>query len=327
MPGWGVITAVSIEGFRGILAGHLEGLTPLTVLTGPNSCGKSTVLDALLIAGHPRTPAAIERVVWRRPVARGARWLIFRSGEGPARVAVKSRAGDERACTLMRWAPGVHFEVKSPGYANVSTVELGADNRRVGGLASDFGGLSDVPEVRLVEPREVVSSHPLHRIYSASTEAGRRDEVTMLLRELLPGLDRVEILTDEVGAVLYLSYPDHSEPAGLAGDGVQSLLNLALELGAARTGVMLVVEPEVHQHQKALELSAKAIVAAVKRRIQVVVSTQSLELVDALLAALDEDEVDALSLFRLRLEGGELQNIRLDGQMVRLARAEKSDLR
>jgi energy-coupling factor transporter ATP-binding protein EcfA2 len=46
----GVITSLEIVGLRGILSGKLDGLRPMTVLVGPNGCGKSTVLEAAGVA-------------------------------------------------------------------------------------------------------------------------------------------------------------------------------------------------------------------------------------------------------------------------------------
>jgi hypothetical protein len=34
-----VITAIDVENLRGIARGRLEGVAPLTILTGPNGCG------------------------------------------------------------------------------------------------------------------------------------------------------------------------------------------------------------------------------------------------------------------------------------------------
>lgn len=56
-----MITSIDIENVRGIETGRIEGLTPLTILTGPNACGKSTVLDGLLVATSPTPEEALGR--------------------------------------------------------------------------------------------------------------------------------------------------------------------------------------------------------------------------------------------------------------------------
>ena len=43
-------------------------------------------------------------------------------------------------------------------------------------------------------------------------------------------------------------------------------------------------EPEVHEHPAAMRQSARAILAAIRRDIQIILSTHSVELIDALLA-------------------------------------------
>lgn len=45
-----MITSIEIQGLRGIRGGKIEGLAPVTVLIGPNGCGKTTVLEALGVA-------------------------------------------------------------------------------------------------------------------------------------------------------------------------------------------------------------------------------------------------------------------------------------
>src|SRR5580704_18693644 len=45
-----MITSLDIQNLRGIRQGKLDGLRPLTILLGPNGCGKSTVLEAAGVA-------------------------------------------------------------------------------------------------------------------------------------------------------------------------------------------------------------------------------------------------------------------------------------
>src|SRR5262245_38324773 len=49
-PRQSMITSIEMQGLRGIRSGEITGLAPVTVLIGPNGCGKSTVLEALGVA-------------------------------------------------------------------------------------------------------------------------------------------------------------------------------------------------------------------------------------------------------------------------------------
>ena len=100
----------------------------------------------------------------------------------------------------------------------------------------------------------------------------------------------------------------------------------ALELSIRSDGVVLLEEPEVHQHPGALRQSARAVWAAVNRGVQVVISTHSIELIDMLLVEAPTDGLDRLSLFRLALDGtGDLRTSRLTGPQIQSARTEIED--
>ncbi len=188
-----------------------------------------------------------------------------------------------------------------------------------------FAPLQGISEVRLIDPQGSGGSSPFHELYSRAVENGRRAEVTALVAEVVPGVIGIEILTDESKPIVHLVFADHSVPAGLAGDGIQSLLRLSLELASLRDGVALLEEPEVHEHPAAIRQSARAIVTAIRRGVQVVLSTHSLEMIDALLAELKDEELPLLSLYRLKLTDGVLAKSRLEGPSVLLSRGEIGD--
>ena len=71
-----MIRSLEIENFRGIQSGKLENLTPLTILVGPNSSGKSTVLDALFLSASPSAGDALVKLMDRRKF-RESQWLIY----------------------------------------------------------------------------------------------------------------------------------------------------------------------------------------------------------------------------------------------------------
>jgi len=115
----------------------------------------------------------------------------------------------------------------------------------------------------------------------------------------------------------------------LAGEGLKAALRLALELKLAPGSLALVEEPEVHQHPRAIWQSAKAIWGAVNRGVQVVLSTHSLDLIDALLSVPSgPGDLEKLALYRVILENGDLRSSRLTGPQAAEARSTiEEDLR
>ncbi len=121
-------------------------------------------------------------------------------------------------------------------------------------------------------------------------------------------------------AILHFVFKHHSVPATLAGDGIQSFLRLSLELAASGGGVALLEEPEVHMHPGAIRQSARAILAAVRRDIQVILTTHSLELIDSLVAESSDKDLGRMSLYRLQLQEGILKHSRVAGADVAFER-------
>jgi predicted ATPase len=105
----------------------------------------------------------------------------------------------------------------------------------------------------------------------------------------------------------------------------EALLRLSLELASSGGGVALLEEPEVHQHPGAIGQSARAILAAVRRHIQVVLSTHSLELIDALLAESSASDLAGLTVYRLQLQEGLLKSSRLPGPDIAFERTTIED--
>jgi hypothetical protein len=327
---------VEIKGLRGIRAGTLTDLSPLVVLVGPNGSGKSTILDALLIGANPRPPEGIGQAVERRegPIS-GARWLLWKGGHhGPAEVTV--RAGAEmRTCTLsVAGLSKDHTSIESKitdraangneqMYSGFSTVFQAGE--RYGASAGFNKPLDDLPEVRFLDPRAAGLRTPLHQLYTRVVERGLHKGVIESLRGLIPGIEDIQILAEGDVPVVYLIFGGYAVPAALAGDGIRLLLHLTFELATRPGGLVLMEEPEVHMHPGAIRQCARAILAAVRRQVQVVLSTHSLELIDALVGESSDVDLAQLSLYRLQLQAGNLQSSRLPGPQVAFARTEIQD--
>ena len=331
-----MISSIEITRFRGIREGKLEDLTPLVVLVGPNGCGKSSVLDALLISANPAPEAAVARTVERHAgVEEGWRWLYWRGEtEKPPMILARNGEGFRRECRLdwQRISPmrGIDREVRCNVELNAPETEEGDESDAAfsyrDAMAHDrCPPLADVPHISLLDTRAERAQTKLHELYSASVRRGRREQVKSVAAQVVPGLVDFEILTEGNTPILYLIYEDRAIPAALAGDGIHALVRAALELASLPEGIVLFEEPEVHQHPGAIRQTMRAVLAAVRRDIQVILTTHSLELIDALLAESSDEDLDRLSLYRMQLENGALQSHRMSGPEVAFSRQQIED--
>jgi energy-coupling factor transporter ATP-binding protein EcfA2 len=329
-----VIRSVEIKRLRGIREGKLTDLSPLTVLVGPNGSGKSTVLDALLIAANPSPGEGIgQSVIRREGITSGWPWLLWKMGlDGPAEVVIEVSTGLTRVCTLSRTQQQpdtIHCLMQEWLLEEKRQLPETGTHFRADNSYSVYGRgvppLEGVSDVLFVGPFPKQRLRPLHELYSDMVRQGLREQVNAIHGDLIPGLEHLEVLTEGGAPVLNLVFADRAVPAILAGDGIALLLRLGFELATRPGGVVLMEEPEVHMHPGAIRQCARAILAAVRRKIQIVLSTHSLELIDALLAESSNGDLAQLSLYRLVLEDGRLKSSRLPGENVAFAREKIED--
>lgn len=172
-------------------------------------------------------------------------------------------------------------------------------------------------------PRE-----PLTALYTRVAERGLKRQCRDLLTELIPEIRDFETLAPGNEPMLYFEFPDGARPEATVGDGVRFLLRIAFELTAPKDSVVLLEEPEMHMHPAAIRQTARAILAALRRGVQVILTTHSLDLIDALLAHADDGQLKDLAFFRVLLRNGQLSSFRTSGHDAGRARTEvEEDLR
>jgi energy-coupling factor transporter ATP-binding protein EcfA2 len=346
-----MIKSIEIENFRGIQHGKLDGLTPLTILVGPNGCGKSTVLDALHLVAHRDPVLALRVMVAARGGLKDApRWLLWKTDLGSrCGIRIGYDSGVQRTVILglspltdrdvLRGLPESFRDAKPPPSLRSNRAIGNQQNRGIGagvGIAAQFpqisldavttGEIESGNEVDFVDLTEPPKPGYLVDLFTKTRVDGRRDEVTELVRAVIPSAVTIEILTENGVPIIHIGYGTTSVPAALSGDGIYDLLRLCLKLASLHGGIVLLEEPEVHQHPGALRQTALAILAAVRRGIQVILSTHNLELIDFLLSECKGDaEIEQVSVARLKLDGGCLKSSTLSGAEAALSRFQIED--
>src|SRR5581483_11622425 len=151
-------------------------------------------------------------------------------------ITIRSDEGAARKCEL-------RLERGSPDYVTLITVVVTHNGFQLGsgwlrGVKTKYDShqpagflpLDDVPEAHLVEAYPASFQRPLHELYTKVVQHGRRKQALGIISEVFPGVSNVEILTENGEPILHFVFADYSVPATLAGDGIQSLLRLSLEL-------------------------------------------------------------------------------------------------
>jgi hypothetical protein len=323
-----MIDALTIDGFRGIHRGALVGFGPVTVLTGPNGCGKSAVLDALLIAGSADPADALGRAISHHPVNRlPAEWLVnhravgARIGvvEGESSFSVELWIEDEDSPSGNLESPVRRAVARLDG--QLAVAQIGADGR----YHTRPMPLRRGRYARLVDTGVPT---PLTRIWADVVKGGAREQAEQVLQKLLPGARAFQSLQEQDGSTaLYVEYEDRAVPVALCGDGIQAAVQILLNLAVIRSGgLALIEEPEVFQHPRAIGQTVKVLWEAAERGVQLVVTTHSIEIIDGLLAAAGERLSDVVVL-NLKLEGGELACVRAAGPEAVRKRQAGEDLR
>lgn len=325
-----MISSIEISRFRGIREGKLDGLAPLTVLVGPNGCGKSTVLDALLIGGSRETGKSIGRAVQRHHgVKYGAPWLLWRKGiSGKCEIKIATDRGRQSIFELdtqKRKQDEVCVLCRLQGSCT-ATVRFSRENTfHIEQEMLQHPSLEDFPGARIIECHRENLEMPLDQMLTEILDQGLYDQVMAIIRGVIPDVKELRIATEGRDPIVYIVYEDHAVPAALSGDGIYALVSLCLELATFPNGTVLIEEPEVHQHPGAIHQTIRAILAAVRRDIQVVLTTHSLELIDYLLMESSEDDLEKLAVYRMQLEEGVLRSCRLSGSEVKFSRNQIND--
>jgi energy-coupling factor transporter ATP-binding protein EcfA2 len=328
-----VIKSVEMKNLRGIQEGKLDELTPLVVLVGPNGSGKSTILDALLLAASPVPGFAVRELGEHRLRMHGGEKWLLKNADSTKKASIDlstDQAGVRRVEISGMYDPmgiwnGIKFSI--PGNdAMPADLVIGSLDERSSSLSNESVPLNGVAEVHLIGFQSEKKTEPLEILYSKAVRSGHRKELNAIVSAVVPGVSHMEIVAEGQIPLIDLVFDNYSVPAALAGDGVQALLRLSLELASKAGGVVLLEEPEVHQHPAAIRQSAKAILAAVRRGIQVILTTHSMDLLDSLLAEVSSDEeLEKLSVYRTKLVDGCLRTSRISGPDVAFSRVEIGD--
>jgi predicted ATPase len=312
--------SVSIKWFRGIREGGISGLTDVNVLVGRNNCGKTTVVEAILRLAPQ--------------LSGGQQDLLGRNRDG-----LVSDSRNESAVVV----PGLwyRFDQTRPIELEVRLAD-GPEKRGLCYHEITVGQKKERPvykEKGVTQPRAteflrgVACFRPQdgrdRRIENAVWQqllASRKDKaLTKALNGVFDlGADSIHLLPNQS---LMVGFEDHAVPLDSQGDGTRAALRALAVLAMLKGTLLLMEEPESHQHPASLERFAQTVCRqAGEQDVQIIISTHSIECVRAFLKGAEAAGSEA-SVFHLTLDDGNFESRRLDAEAVETLQGTGVDVR
>lgn len=292
-------------------------LNGITVLTGTNSGGKTTILQSLLLlkyfAGNLGDASSVDEFPQSiGGIAVGPRDSFFRFGEDELPTI---RLNDGNRTDTMKLGttdgePGSSQVCLDNTWRVFSTVHLPLNSEQdIGQRSLDKDSIYDHGHALMEYLRFEVKRKP----GSSNPDVNLRSVVEGFVKDItVPTF--VELTETQLEGKLKLSYTDtsleaESTPPEQYGTGVTAILPLAIHIAAAIPGEVLVVQdPEAHLHPHGQSMVGRKLAACSARGIQVVVETHSEHVVNGIkLGLLDErlNPAETLSCYYISRANGE----------------------
>jgi hypothetical protein len=317
-----MIEGATIEGFRGLRHLQVDGFGRVNLVIGKNDCGKTALLEAVVLADEPVFALAFQGLRRSRHVDRehdAARdfdrfWRPLFSDMDAERGFLLEVRGSARSPRRTRFrksasAPAV-VDLLAGGSTAASwalDVEISDGGERVERIVGGVDGIK-VPDRWALTSSSWIA--PLDRVESSEIGAfsrlklgGREGQVLDVLRAIDDRVSSVEILAPGGSeAELFVSLGPGSSPLPLSsmGDGFQRCFQIGVTAAAHDRPALFVDEIENGLHHGALaQLWRWLALISKKRDLQVFATTHSEECIHAACRAFTDLGDDGLRVIRL----------------------------
>ncbi len=325
-----MLNTLQIKNFRGIHKLDLEDLAPVTVFTGSNGAGKTTILEATLAIYGRKNPVWITNLQTHRGfdvlTPKGPNYLgLFHNFRGTGKASVSAKYADRKKYRVELEVTEVESTLVASEESHSSTKELSelicrayAGQRlehtsRLVWKIDDVGrpslrpvnGLAAAPSSVLMHPTDRAAGADEQKRFGELVLRGDRDSIVEALRLFEERIADVQFIRTDMGDYFVVEREGEIMPLGLLGGGINALFRFLVNIDFAKGGFAGIDEVENGFHHS-LHSDAFRILFKTARRTQtqLFLTTHSGEALRALVDAAMETKDDDFAVVHLRRDKG-----------------------
>lgn len=352
------INKLFIKQYRGINELEIEELNQINLVVGDNNCGKTSVLEALQLFATSGNLAGVYRIARQREVMfgisansiyenficmfpqKGSNLEINISGECNEKEILFKLEGIQKKVLIdvkeldrfiLREMNEISQELETDMFDGMISFQYGDKRRQEEVSINRFSRVSGTPMLKSDEFNIVYISPFEHLKGNTVGQIIKNDGYKEICLKALQLFDSdivdMMIFRSDIGnrPVEYLKHRRLGNmPLSVFGDGIKKVLVLSNAIARASGGILLIDEIETAIHKKYYDDIFRFIVKACKVfRVQVFITTHSLEAIDGLLGTQDYEKQnieDSISVVTLKKEGDSTYSRVLSGREVALNR-------
>ncbi len=342
-----MIKGINIENFRGIESLEMSDMKRITVISGRNNAGKSTILEGLfLLMDHIAPDSFLKLSNFRNQIVNGIAsiWepLFFQMDNGKLiKLGIRNDNDVDALLTYQKddnYLPvnvnGISDDVlarfRTMTKANYALLfNYLEDEYREEGHYS-YSGDSFLREIKTNLPgneiRTMISTRYINAALARANDyvldgigkleiEGKKDSIVMILQELDPSIEDILTLSLQGIAQLYIRVRGKLIPLQYAGDGVMKLLSICLAIIEKKDGLLLIDEIETGFHYSMYERLWKIIDRiSAENHCQIIATTHSYELISAACESIQTP--DDFGYYRLDRSEGKAKVFRYSHSML-----------
>lgn len=351
-----MLESVRLKNFRGFKDTELCPLSQITLISGKNNAGKSSVLEGifLLLAhalddpfskldhfrGMPKpSPKNQSYMIWGNlfhKMDTSKKMQIIAGIDGDKAVLTYARDNGYRPPSDVILRPESDVKAASSvktGYALKTSYSLAGHKTSFHYILSEEKLIMDRSRKTILPTDKAPMSHFINSFiantdstsiaewFSAQELAGKKDKIIEIMRLIAPDTSDISTIAQNGAYQLYVKIGGDRMPLKLAGDGMNRLLYIVLSILAHPRSVILIDEIETGFHYSMYsKLWEVAAAAAKENDCQVIATTHSYECImgaaDGMEAA---DMTERFSYYRLDKENEKIFVTRYPYELVAAA--------